>query len=52
MTYHPGDGQMFFPLDKIVAFCRDGAKGLYIHSNIWHEGILPAEDNQRFRDRQ
>jgi hypothetical protein len=25
---------------------------LYIHPNIWHEGIFPVEDNQRFLDRQ
>lgn len=38
--------------DKIVAFWLDGSKGLYIHPNIWHEGIFPVEDDQRFRDRQ
>lgn len=38
--------------DKVVAFWCDGSRGLYIHPNIWHEGIFPAEDSQRFLDRQ
>lgn len=38
--------------DKVVAFWCDGSRGLYIHPNIWHEGIFPVEDNQRFLDRQ
>lgn len=38
--------------EKVVAFWCDGSKGLYIHPGIWHEGIFPVEDNQRFRDRQ
>lgn len=38
--------------DKVVAFWCDGTKGLYIHPNIWHEGIFPAADEQRFLDRQ
>jgi ureidoglycolate lyase len=38
--------------DKVVAFWCDGTKGLYIHPNIWHEGIFPVEDKQRFLDRQ
>ncbi|MBN3564294.1 ureidoglycolate lyase [Aliamphritea spongicola] len=38
--------------DKVVAFWCDGSRGLYIHPNIWHEGIFPAEDKQRFQDRQ
>jgi len=38
--------------DKVVAFWCDGTKGLYIHPNIWHEGIFPAQDRQRFLDRQ
>lgn len=38
--------------DKVIALWCDGTKGLYIHPNIWHEGIFPAEDNQRFLDRQ
>ena len=38
--------------DKVVAFWCDGTQGLYIHPNIWHEGIFPVADRQRFRDRQ
>ena len=40
------------PPDKVVAFWCDGAKGLYIHPGIWHEGIFPVEDKQSFLDRQ
>ncbi len=38
--------------EKIVALWCDGSKGLYIHPDVWHEGIFPAEDKQRFLDRQ
>lgn len=38
--------------EKVVAFWADGSKGLYIHPGIWHEGIFPVEDQQRFLDRQ
>lgn len=38
--------------DKVVAFWCDGSQGLYIHPNIWHEGIFPVTDKQRFLDRQ
>ena len=38
--------------DKVVAFWCDGSQGLYIHPGIWHEGIFPVEDEQRFLDRQ
>ncbi|MEX3011399.1 ureidoglycolate lyase [Hoeflea sp. TYP-13] len=38
--------------DKVVAFWCDGSRGLYIHPNIWHEGIFPVEDRQQFLDRQ
>ncbi|NKB76442.1 MAG: ureidoglycolate hydrolase [Gammaproteobacteria bacterium] len=38
--------------DKIVAFWCDGRQGLYIHPGIWHEGIFPVSDYQRFLDRQ
>ena len=38
--------------EHVVAFWCVGAKGLYIHPNIWHEGIFPVEDRQRFLDRQ
>ncbi len=38
--------------DKVVAFWCDGSQGLYIHADIWHEGVFPVEDDQRFLDRQ
>ncbi len=38
--------------DRVVAFWCDGSRGLYIHPNIWHEGIFPVTDAQRFLDRQ
>ena len=38
--------------DQVVAFWCDGSKGLYIHPNIWHEGIFPVDGKQRFLDRQ
>ncbi len=38
--------------DKVVAFWCDGSKGLYIHAGIWHEGVFPVKDHQRFLDRQ
>lgn len=60
--FYPLDGQPFVvPLalpgddlrpEKIVAFWCDGSQGLYIHPNIWHEGIFPVADSQRFLDRQ
>ena len=37
---------------KVIAFLCDGTRGLYIHPNIWHEGIFPIHDRQRFLDRQ
>ena len=45
----PGDN---LTPDKVVAFWCDGTRGLYIHPGIWHEGIFPVEDSQRFLDRQ
>ena len=45
----PGDN---LTPDKVVAFWCDGSRGLYIHPNIWHEGIFPVQDQQRFQDRQ
>ena len=38
--------------EDVIAFWCDGSRGLYIHPEIWHEGIFPVEDNQRFLDRQ
>ena len=36
----------------MVAFWCDGSRGLYIRPGIWHEGIFPVGDSQRFLDRQ
>ena len=45
----PGDD--ISPND-VVAFWFDGTKGFYIHPNIWHEGVFPTGENQKFLDRQ
>jgi len=59
--FFPLDGQPFVvPLalpgddvrpENFVAFWLDGSKGLYIHPNIWHEGIFPPRRG-RFFDKQ
>ncbi len=38
--------------DKFVCFRFDGRQGLYIHPNIWHEGVFSVSGTQRFFDRQ
>jgi hypothetical protein len=38
--------------DRFVAFTFDGSAGLYIHPNIWHEGVFTTAGTQRFLDRQ
>jgi len=45
----PGDDIM---PDKFVCFRFDGSQGLYIHPNIWHEGVFGVSGTQRFFDRQ
>jgi hypothetical protein len=35
-----------------VCFRFDGHQGLYIHPNIWHEGVFPTGGTQRFFDQQ
>lgn len=35
-----------------VAFLFDGTKGLYIHPNVWHEGIFPLDQEVQCDDRQ
>ena len=37
---------------KFVCFRFSGDRGLYIHPNIWHEGVFTARGTQRFFDRQ
>jgi hypothetical protein len=38
--------------DRFVCFRFDGSQGLYIHPNIWHDGVLALRGTQRFFDRQ
>jgi len=38
--------------DKVIAFWCDGSQGLYIHPNIWHEGVFPTCSKQSFGDKQ
>lgn len=45
----PGDD---LTLDSIVAFYCDGSRGLYIHPNIWHDGVFTCSGKQSFLDRQ
>jgi len=45
----PGDDVK--PRD-FVCFRFDGRQGLYIHPNIWHEGVFATRGSQRFLDRQ
>jgi len=45
----PGDDAQ---ADSFIAFWFDGTQGLYIHPGVWHEGVFPANPNQRFFDKQ
>lgn len=45
----PGDDVK--PQD-FVCFRFDGRQGLYIHPDIWHEGVFATGGSQRFLDRQ
>ena len=38
--------------DDFVCFWFDGSKGLYIHPNIWHEGVFTCSGKQQFYDVQ
>lgn len=38
--------------EDFVCFWFGGDRGLYLHPNIWHEGVLPVQGTQRFFDRQ
>jgi len=37
---------------KFVCFRFAGDRGLYIHPNIWHEGVFATRGTQRFFDQQ
>jgi hypothetical protein len=38
--------------EDFKAFYFDGSCGLYIHPNIWHEGVFTCRGTQRFFDKQ
>lgn len=38
--------------EQFVCFRFDGSQGLYIHPNIWHDGVFATSGTQRFLDRQ
>jgi ureidoglycolate hydrolase len=60
--FFPLDGRPFYvPLalpgddiapERFVCFRFDGSQGLYIHPDVWHEGVFTLEGTQRFSDKQ
>jgi hypothetical protein len=38
--------------EDFVCFRFDGRQGLYIHPNVWHEGVFAVRGTQRFFDKQ
>ena len=38
--------------EDFVCFWFDGSAGLYIHPNIWHDGVFATRGKQRFFDKQ
>jgi hypothetical protein len=38
--------------EEFVCFRFSGSQGLYIHPNIWHEGVFSLSGTQRFFDKQ
>jgi hypothetical protein len=60
--FFPLDGQPFVvPLalpgddirpERFKAFWFDGGTGLYIHPNVWHEGVFTTAESGRFFDKQ
>lgn len=38
--------------EDFVCFWFDGTAGLYIHPNIWHDGVFATRGTQRFFDKQ
>jgi hypothetical protein len=38
--------------ENFICFLCDGTQGLYIHADIWHEGVFAINGTQRFLDRQ
>ena len=45
----PGDN---IQLNDFKAFYFNGSQGLYIHPNIWHEGVFPTKERATFRGKQ
>jgi hypothetical protein len=37
---------------RFICFRFDGSQGLYIHPNVWHEGVFGLKGTQRFFDKQ
>ena len=60
--FFPLDGETYYvPLalpgddvkpDSFVCFAVPAGKGLYIHPNVWHEGVFARRGRQRFFDEQ
>jgi len=38
--------------EQFVCFRFDGSRGLYIHPDVWHEGVFALRGTQRFFDKQ
>jgi len=38
--------------EDFICFRFDGNEGLYLHPNIWHEGVFTTRGTQRFFDKQ
>lgn len=38
--------------EHFVCFRFDGSRGLYLHPNVWHEGVFAVSGTQRFLDKQ
>lgn len=38
--------------ERFTTFWFDGSQGLYMHPNVWHEGVFPCGASGRFFDRQ
>ncbi len=38
--------------ENFICFLCPGDKGLYIHADVWHEGVFAMSGSQRFLDRQ
>ena len=45
----PGDD---IQLNNFKAFYFEGSQGLYIHPNIWHEGVFPSKGRAIFKGKQ